>query len=191
MRTLEDWELVALAKQGDTSAFNTLLQRYQLPIYNLCFYLTQDRHIAEDLVQETFIRVYRHLPTIQPRAQFKTFIVGIARNLALNHIRNEARKKGFLSRFWEWFQANSTTNPNHLQANKHIDLEILKEKVQKCIDSLPYEYKEILLLREMYGLDYESIAQILGCRIGTVRSRLFRARAYLREKILNEGVIEQ
>ncbi|MCX8065612.1 MAG: sigma-70 family RNA polymerase sigma factor, partial [Candidatus Hydrogenedentes bacterium] len=103
MRHLEDWELVALAKQGDVEAFDALIHRYKDKLVTYCYYLTKDITSAEDIVQESFIRVYRSLGELKPFAQFKTFIFGVARNLALNHIRDENRRKKFLARLLEFF----------------------------------------------------------------------------------------
>lgn len=190
MRSLEDWELVALAKQGNHEAFNSLVERYKSPIYTLCLYLTRNVQNSEDLVQETFIRLYKNLPYIEPRAQFKTFIFGIARNLALNQIRNEQRKKSFLSRlldFWNYNHKEPTTNSSMIWSPEEKNE--LNSIIQQCMLELSPEHREILLLREMQGLDYESIAEVLGCQIGTVRSRLARARAQLRKVITEKGVL--
>ncbi len=189
MRSLEDWELVALAKQGNQEAFNSLVERYKSPVYTLCLYITRNVQNAEDLVQETFIRLYKNICYIEPQAQFKTFILGIARNLAFNQVRNEQRKKSFLSRFLEFW------NYNHKDVNTSIstgwlpnEKNELSDMIQQCLMELKPEHREILILREMQGLDYESIARILGCRLGTVRSRLARARAELRNVITNKGI---
>ncbi len=189
MRSLEDWELIALAKQGNYEAFDCLVERYKNPIFSLCLYLTRNTHSAEDLVQETFIRLFKSLDRLKPQAQFKTFIFGIARNLALNQIRDEQRKKNFLIRFFDKF------NFDHKNQSRHYPGTWMPEEgneflsvVQECMLELSPEHREILFLRETQGLDYESIAETLSCRVGTVRSRLARARAQLREKILEKGV---
>ncbi|HOK08558.1 MAG TPA: sigma-70 family RNA polymerase sigma factor [Candidatus Hydrogenedens sp.] len=189
MRSLEDWELVALAKQGNNEAFDNLIQRYKNQIYTLCFYLTRDTHNAEDLVQETFIRIYKNINRIDPKAQFKTFIFTIARNLALNQLRNDQRKKNFLVRLFERWNYNHKEKNNSPSSLTYSESKELIDIVQECMLELSPEYKEILLLRETQGLDYESIAEVLGCRIGTVRSRLARARAELRKKIKEKGVL--
>ncbi len=189
MRSLEDWELVALAKQGNHEAFHNLVERYKSSIYTFSLYLTRNVQNAEDIVQETFIRLYKSLNHIEPKAQFKTFIFGIARNLALNQIRNEQRKNNFLSRLFNKINSNHKEQINHKP-----EMWIPDEKqeftliVQQCMLELSAEHREILILRETQGLDYESIAKILGCRVGTVRSRLARARAQLRKIILEKGI---
>ena len=189
MRSLEDWELIALAKQGNHEAFHNLVERYKSPIYTFSLYLTRNVQNAEDIVQETFIRLYRNLNQIEPKAQFKTFIFGIARNLALNHIRNEQRKNNFLSRLF-----NKINSDYKEQINPKPNMWVPDEKqeftsiIQQCMLELSEEHREILLLRETQGLDYENIAKILGCRVGTVRSRLARARAQLRKIVIEKGI---
>ncbi len=188
MRSLEDWELVALAKQGNYEAFDSLVQRYKSPIYTLCLYLTRNVQNAEDLVQETFIRLYKNLHTIEPKAQFKTFIFSIARNLALNQIRNERRKRNFLTRLLNFWNYNHKEPVNNMEVWAPQEKEEFATIIQQSMLELTPEHREILLLREMQGLDYESIAKVLGCQIGTVRSRLARARAQLRKVITEKGI---
>jgi RNA polymerase sigma-70 factor (ECF subfamily) len=169
MRSLEDWELIALAKQGNNEAFDCLVERYKNPIFTLCLYLTKNAQSAEDLVQETFIRLFKSLDRLKPQAQFKTFIFGIARNLALNHIRDEQRKRNFLSRFFDKFNFDhknqSVHNPDTWIPNESNEFVSV---VQECMLELSPEHQEILFLRETQGLDYESIAETRGCQVGTV-----------------------
>ncbi|MGC8845353.1 MAG: RNA polymerase sigma factor, partial [Candidatus Hydrogenedens sp.] len=177
---------------GNREAFHNLVERYKSPIYTLCLYLTRNVQNAEDLVQETFIRLYKNLNHIEPKAQFKTFILGIARNLALNQIRNEKRKNNFLARLFNKINSNYEEQVNYKSEMWPPDeKQEFTAVVQQCMLELSTEHREILILRETQGLDYESIAKILGCRVGTVRSRLARARAQLRKIILEKGITIQ
>ncbi len=190
MRSLEDWELIALAKQGNIEAYDILVQRYKDKLLTYCYYLVKDITTAEDVVQDTFIRVYRSLQTLKPSAQFKTLLFGIARNLALNHIRNENRRKLFLTRWLEYFSNNKVHDHANTTSEKAIQKEIA-DVVETTILELPSQYREILILRENLGLDYEQISEVLSCNLGTVKSRLARARELLRNKLVDKGVIEK
>lgn len=189
MRSLEDWELVALAKQGNISAFETLITRYKDKLLTFSYFLTRDLTSAEDIVQESFIRVYKSLRYLKPSAQFKTFIFGIARNLALNYIRDEKRRKNFLARVFEYLSRNYSTYTN---SSEDPSASLIRREIEDVIEQtlleLSPEHREILVLRETLGLDYESISKILNCNIGTVKSRLARAREHLRKKLISKGV---
>ena len=191
MRSFEDWELISLAKQGNIEAFDILIHRYKDKLLTFCYYLVKDFNSAEDIVQDTFVRVYRSLNTIKPTAQFKTFLFGIARNLALNQIRNENRQKKFLSRLLEFFSNDKQDRFYLNDASSKVLQKEINEILEASILKLAPQYREVLILRETLGLDYEQISQVLDCNLGTVKSRLARAREQLRKKLIDKGVIEK
>jgi RNA polymerase sigma-70 factor, ECF subfamily len=180
LKTLDDSAVVARFLEGEKRAFNELVERYQARLLNFVYRTTGDRERAEDLVQETFIRVYRHIHRFDQSKKFSTWIYTIASNLAKNELRNRSRnplvlfqtiKKnwGADDRPLEW--EDSTYRPDDLFRKRH-----LKQLVDSVVEELPTHHREVFVLREIEGKTYEEIADITGCNLGTVKSRLNRAR---------------
>lgn len=179
-----DWNTVARAQTGDETAFAELVRRYQHRIVQFCYRMTGSAQDAEDLAQESFIRLYRHLHRLTPQAKFSTYLYGIARNLALNAVRDTGRRAQTI--------APPPDNARDIRSgDRHPDeLAHLKEMdamIRGGLEALSPAHREILVLREFNGLDYDAIARILRCRKGTVRSRLARAREQLRIRIEQAG----
>ena len=180
LREFEDSQLVDAYLQGNRYAFHELTNRYQGRLLNFIYRTIGDRDRAEDLVQETFVRVYRHLHRFDPTKKFSTWIYTIASNLAKNELRNRSRNPLVLfqtiKKNWdadhrplEW--EDHTYKPDDLYRKRH-----LKELVEKAVAELPEHHRIVFVLRELEGKTYEEIADITGCNLGTVKSRLNRAR---------------
>jgi RNA polymerase sigma-70 factor (ECF subfamily) len=177
---VEDAEIVRRFLAGDSSAFTELVLRYQNRLLNFVFRTIGDRERAEDLVQEAFVRVYRHLNRFDQSKKFSTWIYTIASNLAKNELRNRSRNPlvlfQALKKQWEadhrplQFE-DSTTRPDDLYRKRH-----LKDLVEWAVAQLPEHHRVVFVLRELEGKTYEEIAEITGCNLGTVKSRLNRAR---------------
>jgi RNA polymerase sigma-70 factor (ECF subfamily) len=177
---LKDEELIELFLQGERSRFRELVERYDQRLLNFIYRLIGDRERAEDLVQETFIRVYKHLRRFDREKKFSTWVYTIASNLAKNELRNRTRNPIILFqnivKDWEddhkplEFIDNSR-RPDDLFMKRH-----LKEMVLKAVEKLPSHHRVVFVLREAEGKSYEEIAEITGCSLGTVKSRLNRAR---------------
>ncbi|MCG8469230.1 MAG: sigma-70 family RNA polymerase sigma factor [Gemmatimonadetes bacterium] len=177
---LEDAELVAQYLAGQRFAFQELVGRYQDRLLNFIYRTIGDRDRAEDLVQETFVRVYRHLHRFDPTKKFSTWIYTIASNLAKNELRNRSRNPLVLfqaiKKNWEAdhrpleFEDN-TYSPDDLFRKRH-----LREKVEAAVAELPEHHRVVFVLRELEGKTYEEISDITGVTLGTVKSRLNRAR---------------
>lgn len=181
MPELDDWELVARARQGDLQAFAALVRRYQGPVVHFCQRMLGSVEDAEEVAQTCFVRVHRHLHRLEPQARFSTLLFGIARNLALNHLRDSARRGRGRTQALEAApeaRAAAQASPAHQARMREIEAAITAGIAQ-----LSPEHREVLLLREMQGMDYDAIAQVLGCRVGTVKSRLARAREQLRQRL--------
>jgi RNA polymerase sigma-70 factor, ECF subfamily len=177
---LDDSGLVARFLEGEKRAFTELVGRYQARLLNFVYRTTGDRERAEDLVQETFIRVYRHLHRFDQSKKFSTWVYTIASNLAKNELRNRSRNPLVLfqtirknhesdSKPLEW--EDNTYRPDDLFRKRH-----LRALVESAVDQLPEHHRTVFILREMEGKTYEEIAEITGCNLGTVKSRLNRAR---------------
>ena len=188
MKSVSDWELVARTRLGDTTAFAELVGRYQGPIIHFCQGMLGSLEDAEDVAQETFVRLYRHVPRLKPKAKFATVVFGIARNLALNHLRDGKRRGLHAARSMtqsdgiERAVPDSSTRPD-----REMRLREIEAYVTRGLAMLSPEHREVLVLRELEGFDYETIAKIVRCRDGTVKSRLARAREQLRMHLVSLG----
>ena len=177
---LDDSGLVAAFLNGQKRAFNILVDRYQARLLNFVYRTTGDRERAEDLVQETFIRVYRHLHRFDQSKKFSTWIYTIASNLAKNELRNRSRNPLILfqaiKKNWDADQKpleweDNTFRPDDLFRKRH-----LRQMVESAVEELPEHHRVVFVLRELEGKTYEEIAEITSCNLGTVKSRLNRAR---------------
>ena len=177
---LDDSGLVAAFLAGEKRAFTELVERYHGRLVNFVYRTTGDRERSEDLVQETFIRVYRHLHRFDQSKKFSTWVYTIASNLAKNELRNRSRNPLVLfqtiRKSWEadhrpleW--EDNTYRPDDLFRKRH-----LRHLVESAVSELPEHHRTVFVLREMEGKTYEEIAEITGCNLGTVKSRLNRAR---------------
>ncbi len=181
-----DWELVALARSGDMEAFAEIVRRYQRPLVHFCMRMIGSLQDGEDLAQESFVRLYRNLARLEPRAQFSTFLFGIARNLTLNALRDRGRrgrgKTLTMSQITDREDAMlEFADPDELHApDRAARIAEMRDAIEDALALLAPEHREVLLLREIEGLDYDAIARITRVRKGTVKSRLSRAREQLR-----------
>lgn len=180
LRTLEDNEVVSAFLGGEERAFEELVSRYQGRLLSFVYRTIGDRDRAEDLVQEVFIRVYRHIGRFDRSKKFSTWIYTIASNLAKNELRNRSRNPLVL---FQAIRAKFEDEDRPLQFEDHHtrpdDLyrkRYLREAVEKSVDKLPLHHREVFVLRELEGKSYEEIAEITGVNLGTVKSRLNRAR---------------
>lgn len=180
LAALDDSGLVAAFLEGEKRAFNLLVDRYQGRLVNFVYRTTGDRERAEDLVQETFIRVYRHLHRFDQSKKFSTWIYTIASNLAKNELRNRSRNPLVLfqaiKKNWDADQKpleweDNTYRPDDLFRKRH-----LRQMVESAVEELPEHHRTVFILRELEGKTYEEIAEITSCNLGTVKSRLNRAR---------------
>ena len=180
LRALDDAGVVTSFLEGEERAFAELVERYQTRLLNFIYRTIGDREKAEDLVQEVFIRVYRHLHRFDRSKKFSTWIYTIASNLAKNELRNRSRNPLVLfqtiRKNWQdddrplQFE-DSSTRPDDLYRKRH-----LRELVESSVAQLPEHHREVFVLRELEGKTYEEIAEITGVNLGTVKSRLTRAR---------------
>ena len=180
LRELGDNDVVQASLEGDARAFGELVSRYDQRLLNFVYRTIGDRERAQDLVQETFVRVYRHLQRFDQTKKFSTWIYTIASNLAKNELRNRSRNPLVLfqtiKKNWdadhrplEW--EDTQYKPDDLFRKRH-----LREKVEEAVKQLPEHHRIVFVLRELEGKTYEEIADITGCNLGTVKSRLNRAR---------------
>lgn len=174
-----DAELVARVQRGDKKAFDLLVLKYQRKIMRLLSRMVRDPHEVEDVAQEAFIKAYRALPQFRGDSAFYTWLYRIAINTARNWLSARGRQpstpNALETEDGETFNQtdNLTDNstPESLAASREI-----AETVNAAMQALPEELRTAIVMREMEGMSYEDIAQSMNCPIGTVRSRIFRAR---------------
>src|SRR6202162_6417201 len=181
LQAMDDSTVVTAFLGGEERAFSELVTRYQTRLLNFVYRTIGDREKAEDLVQEVFIRVYRHLHRFDRSKKFSTWIYTIASNLAKNELRNRSRNPLVLfqtiRKQWDADQRplqfeDTSARPDDLFRKRH-----LKELVEWAVTQLPEHHRVVFVLRELEGKSYEEIADITGCNLGTVKSRLNRSRS--------------
>jgi len=170
-----DKELLARVKANDKSAFSVLVDRYKVRLFNLIYRMLQNREEAEDILQETFLRVYREKGSYDPTYAFSTWIYTIALNLCRNELK---RKKRF-----KFFGIDLVKNDRRYAIEESGNKNCLSSTLEKAIASLPDKYRTTFLLREINQLSYEEMSQCMEVPLGTVKSRVNRARLMLREKL--------
>lgn len=176
--------LVKQSQQGNTRAFEQLVNIYQDKIYTLCCQLTGNRADAEDLAQNAFIKAYRSLPSFRNEADFGTWLYRIAVNLSINEKRKRKpevyldspvqTREGEMPRM----VASDTDSPEDVYEKKEF-----REMIREALGELSAEHKAVLVLREIQGYSYEEIAVMLDCSLGTIKSRINRARQTLKKEI--------
>ena len=195
MLDLDD-ELMQRFQKGDEDAFNLLARRHQQSLINFIARFTGDKDNAEDLAQETFIRMYKAAERYKPgRAQFKTWMYLIAKRLCLNEIRNRGRRDRY--RVDNIATSDNSTRSNDepidiiasapadasFQPEVALERKELRNVIHNVIAEMPEQYRLPLILRDIQGLSYEEISKILELRGGTTKSRINRARVMLKDKL--------
>ena len=180
LRELPDAGVVAAYLEGRSRAFDELVDRYQKRLLNFVYRTIGDRERAEDLVQEVFIRVHRHLHRFDQTKKFSTWIYTIASNLAKNELRNRSRSPLVLfqtiKKNWEADHRPLQFEDKHHRPEDMYRKRHLRELVEWAVSQLPEHHRVVFVLRELEGKTYEEIAEITECNLGTVKSRLNRAR---------------
>lgn len=181
-----DRELVARAQRGDKQAFGLLVEKYERKLARLLQRLIREPAEVEDVAQEAFIRAYRALPSFRGDSAFYTWLYRIGVNTAKNHLIAMGRRvpttteidADSAENYDEGELLRDINTPERLLLSKEIG-----ETVNAAIDGLPEELRQAIQLRELDGMSYEEIATIMECPIGTVRSRIFRAREAIALKL--------
>ncbi len=180
-----DQELVVRVQQGDNKAFDLLVLKYQLRLSKLVSRFLRNQSDVPDVVQESFIKAYRALPNFRGESAFYTWLYRIAINTAKNHLVSQSRKNPANSidvqdaedyGASEWLKEYASPEREALASE-------LEATIQQAMGDLPSDLREAITLREIEGLSYEDIAEVMDCPIGTVRSRIFRAREAIDSKL--------
>ena len=184
---MTDNELVIRSQNGDITAFEQLVEGYSEKIINTAYSIVKNREDAYDIAQEVLLKAYKGLKNFDGRSSFSTWIYRITKNTCLDEIRKKNK------------QRMTTVSIAHEDDGEVVEIQIadpdpgpedilyrkeLGQQINKLIDELPEDYRMVVTMREIQDLDYQRIADILGCSLGTVKSRLSRARKIIKEKIL-------
>jgi RNA polymerase sigma-70 factor (ECF subfamily) len=180
-----DQELVVRVQQGDKKAFDLLVLKYQLRVSKLVSRFLRNQSDVPDVVQDAFIKAYRALPNFRGESAFYTWLYRIAINTAKNHLVAQSRKNPVNSidaqdaedyGASEWLKEFASPEREALASE-------LEATIHKAMGDLPSDLREAITLREIEGLSYEEIAAVMDCPVGTVRSRIFRAREAIDSKL--------
>jgi RNA polymerase sigma-70 factor (ECF subfamily) len=185
-QSTDEANLVTQAREGDTSAFGVLMNRYNAKIYRLAYHITQNREDAEDVLQETFLKAYEHLDQFQGNSKFYTWIVRIAVNQALMKLRRRKTDKSVS--LDETIDTGEDNLVREIAAwgedpEQRFSREELGEILDTAIQSLEPPYRSVFVLRDIEDLSTEETAEALSLSVPAVKSRLLRARLQLREKL--------
>ncbi|MGY6517292.1 MAG: RNA polymerase sigma factor RpoE [Lysobacteraceae bacterium] len=180
-----DQLLVQRFQQGDNTAFDLLVLKYQHKVTALISRYVRDFSEAQDVAQDAFIRAFRALPRFRGEAQFYTWLYRIAVNTAKNHLVAQGRRPP--TDDIDAADAVQFAAGERLRETSTPELELLRDEIERAVaaavDALPEELRVAVTLREVEGMSYEQIAERMGCPIGTVRSRIFRAREAIDDTI--------
>lgn len=188
MKEESDRQLVARCKKGDSQAFELLVKRYQRRAYAVALGMLHNSEDAQDATQEAFIKAYRYLDKFKGTSSFYTWLYRIVVNLCIDHLRKGSRVTSVeyddrLKRPDDVVQKGSELKPSTLGTNpkKALAREELKKQIQLGLDSLSDKHRAVIVLRELQGLSYKEMAEVMKCSKGTIMSRLFHARKKLQE----------
>lgn len=189
LSTIDDRDLIEMARDGRESAFREVLTRYERPVFSLVFRMVRDRALAEDLSQETFVRAFNAIGSYNPRYKFSSWIFKIANNLTIDHLRKKRLDTVSIDG-----SPNATTAEEQQgsrlvvedrgeRPDGYVESMELGNEIETAIGALRPEYRTVVLLRHVEGYSYDEIAEIMGIPLGTVKTYLHRARTELKEAL--------
>lgn len=189
LTNLPDAEIVALARQGRDRAFRELVRRYERPVFSLIYRMVRDREAAEDLVQDSFVKVLNHLDRYRPEFKFSSWIFKIANNVAIDHLRRRQLNTVSIDGSPHAASvAEATASSLDLASRQESALEEMEAReiggaIEEAIAGLRPEYRSCIILRHVEGRSYEDIAATLDLPLGTVKTYIHRARNELRQAL--------
>lgn len=190
--TPTDRELIrSFQENGAPAAFDELIRRHSGKAFQIAVGFLGSREDAEEVVQDAFVRIYRSLPRFRGDAEFSTWMYRIVMNLCNNRYRwNKVRGAGRLRSLDEPLESQGGDEPlkleipdNRLAPDKQVDYTEMRDRLEAAMNALPEAYRQAVLLRNVHDLDYDQIAEMLHCAVGTVKSRINRGRELLREAL--------
>ncbi|MDD5222576.1 MAG: sigma-70 family RNA polymerase sigma factor [bacterium] len=187
MKNEADDLLIRKTLNGEKDSFEILVLRYQKRIFNIIFRVTREESIVPDLAQEAFLKAYRGLDKFDFKASFYTWLVRIAINTSLNHVSSRQRNPLAGTEDLDSYVGTSAQFSDTGAWSSNPEHEAIRNQqaasIRQAIDSLAEDLRVSIMLREVEGLSYEEIAEVMECPVGTVRSRIHRARKELQDKL--------
>lgn len=185
---MEEQTLLDKCTKGDVHAFEELVEQYQQGIINHAYSMFLNREDALDMAQETFIKAFNAIASFNRQSSFKTWLFRIATNVCLDELHRRKRRAATVSLTAEEDGDSPGVQIDVADASadpaEAAQQAFLRQAIEKAIGELDTEYRTAIVLREIEGMDYNEIAKTMGCSLGTVKSRISRARAQLREKLM-------
>lgn len=185
--------LVAAIRRGDASGWAELLGRYQHRLYTICFRMTGDRETASDLTQDSMVKIIEGIGKYDGRSRFSTWVIRVTMNVVLSRLRSEKHRRhaSLDSARQDAFRRGGISDPpafsdsgaSELASGERVEHEDIRRRIGAALLRVDAEHRSILILRDVNGLEYEHIAETLGVPLGTVKSRIFRAREALRREL--------
>ena len=172
-------DLVKRSREGDMEAMEAIYEHYKRPVFNIIYRYTYNRDVAEDLLQDIFIKIFTHLHTLKGDDTFGGWLYRIAINTCYSYLRGEKSR----------LQKNVPLSEVEGKLEEKIDESgdrMMRKTLEEAIQKLPHKLKSIFLLHDVQGFKHEEIAQTLGCSVGTSKSQLFKARMKIREYLKNK-----
>jgi len=185
---VKDSAIIEKVLKGESNVFEMLILKYQSKLFATALNVVKNRELAEDIVQEAFMKAFQKLDTLKNHDQFYSWLKRIALNLALNHferakrvmdVENEEDETSYFERI-----------PDGESPDEIIVKEELKRYVRHFVEALPDKLRVVVIFREIEDMSYEEIADIMNIPVGTVRSRLFNARQIIKDRLINQGLVD-
>lgn len=176
-RSEGEQQLIERCRAGDAEAFGTLWQLHRSAVFRSVVAVVGNPQDAEDITQEAFLRAYRALDGFRGDAQLRTWLIRIGVHLAIDHVK---RKKARPEVSLEWDVGGGLAEVDPQASAERSEI---RETVRKAIEALPAHHRAVIVLRDIEGMDYSEMAQVLGCSVGSVKLRLFRARRLLKQRL--------
>jgi RNA polymerase sigma-70 factor (ECF subfamily) len=187
-----DTDLMIAFAAGDEAAFDELVERHHIPLINFFFKMVWDRHVAEDLSQEVFVKLHCHRQGYQPRAKFTTFLYRVARNCAVDYLRRHKHERGAVS-LDAPVESGSSLQDQLVGDGADPTVETqhreLGDSIRDALATLPEEHRTVFVLSEVQGLKYAEISEVLDVPVGTIKSRMHNATKRLRDALVRAGVV--
>lgn len=179
---MEEFELISRCKKSDLNAFESLIKIYENKIYNLCYYILKNKDDAFDASQETCLKIYRFISKFKGDSKFSTWVYRVTYNTCLDYIKKKRDELSYEDVF------NTDTRAEG-RVDDLIESKELKFEIKNSILKLSNDFRTVIILRDIEGLSYQEIADILDIEVGTVKSRINRAREALKNDLIKNGIV--
>lgn len=181
----DDRTLIARCKDGDTEAFQALVAKYSNLVGSIAYNILGDAHVAADITQDTFLKVFKNIDALEDPRKFKGWLCSIVRTTCVDHLRKERIRPASLEKISEDGLEPEGRILGSVWASTSTEVEEVREKVLTVVNQLPRIYQQIIMLRHLRRMTYREMSDFLGLPAATIESRLYRARLMLKEKLMD------